>query len=131
MSATEAIETTDRSAMESLAVAMENAIDYIGGATASAGASVKTAAGKTGDVIGVGAYKGAYGVSYGLVFGAVFLKELLPAGNVVRRGFEDGAQAAFEAIEDRKVVAEPVDEAAAEPKAKASRRKAAAPAVEG
>ena len=39
-------------------------------------------------------YYAAYGMSYGLVFSGVFLKELLPASNPLRRGFEDGAAAA-------------------------------------
>lgn len=135
MSATETVDVHDRGALEGVSTAVENAIDYIGNAGASAGASVKSAAGKAGEVIGAGAYKGAYGASYGVVFAAVFLKELLPTGSAVRRGFEDGAHAAFEAIDERKAAsatAEPFDAgfAEAEPAAIArpSRRKAAATA---
>ncbi|MFD1702539.1 hypothetical protein ACFSCV_05910 [Methylopila henanensis] len=125
MSATETIETPQHSALEGVSHAVENAIDYIGNASASAGASVKSAAGKAGAAIGVGAYKGAYGASYGVVFAAVFLKELLPTGNAVRRGFEDGAHAAFNAIDERKAAAaEAVEPEAEAPKR--SRRKAAA-----
>lgn len=125
MSATETIVAPEHSALEGVSTAVENAIDYIGAAGASAGASVKSAAGKAGEVIGVGAYKGAYGASYGIVFAAVFLKELLPTGNVVRRGFEDGAHAAFDAIDERK--AGPVETVEADveaPAPKRSRRKA-------
>ncbi len=126
MSAIEAA-AAERTAMEDLAEAMENAIDYIGTASASAGASVKSAAGRTGEVMGAGVYKGAYGVSYGLVFSAVFLKELLPTGNAVRRGFEDGAEAAFTAVEARKSRIDVVEEAA-EAAPKKTTRKTAKPA---
>lgn len=116
-----ALATTERSAFASLNDALETAAEYVTAAGATAGASVKTAAGKTGEVVGVGAYKTAYGVSFGLVFGAVFLKELLPSGNALRRGFEDGADAAFDAAEARKAR---VETEAAAPKRKVSAKKA-------
>ncbi|WP_020179878.1 hypothetical protein [Methylopila sp. M107] len=125
MSATETIEATDRTAFASIQEAVENAVEYVGAAGASAGASVKSAAGKSGELIGVGAYKGAYGVSYGVVFSAVFLKELLPVGNSLRRGFEDGADAAFTAVEARKSTAD----VEAAPK-KTTTRKTAAKSVD-
>ncbi|GLK76720.1 hypothetical protein GCM10008171_19740 [Methylopila jiangsuensis] len=128
MSATETIDAREHSALEGVSTAVENAIDYIGNAGASAGATVKSAAGKAGEVLGAGAYKGAYGASYGVVFAAVFLKELLPNGSAVRRGFEDGANAAFDAIDERKAAAIETAEAVEPeaPAAKPSRRKAAA-----
>lgn len=128
MSAAETAEAPDRSAFASLQEAMEQAVDYLGGAGASAGASVKSAAGRTGEIAGAGVYRSAYGLSYGLVFSAVFLKELLPTGNAVRRGFEDGAEAAFDAIEARKAPAEPVEDEAPEAAPKPRTRKAAKPA---
>ncbi len=115
-----AAETPERNAFTALSDVLGTAAGYVSEAGASAGASVKVAAEKSGAAVGVGAYKAAYGASYGLVFGAVFLKELLPAGNVVRRGFEEGAEAAFEAIEARKTVPDAADElpAAVKPKAR-------------
>jgi len=53
--------------------------------------------------IGSGAYYTGYGLSYGIVFSAVFLTELLPEGNVIRRGFEDGAAAGMSAAHRRQV----------------------------
>lgn len=130
MSEAEAIDLSERSALAGLGEALENAAGYLTAAGSTAGASVKTAAGKTGAAVSVGTYKAAYGVSYGIVFGSVFLKELLPERSAVRRGFEAGAEAAFEAAHARKAhapadVAEEEDEAPATPK-KAARR---APAV--
>jgi hypothetical protein len=55
--------------------------------------SAKVAARKVKDA----AHSGAYGVAFGVVFSAVFLVELLPANNVLRRGFEDGAEEGFDA----------------------------------
>ncbi|MFC7054254.1 hypothetical protein ACFQI3_16295 [Hansschlegelia quercus] len=119
-----ALATSERNTFSSLGDALETAAEYVSAAGATAGASVKSAAAKTGEVAGVGAYKTAYGLSFGLVFGAVFLKELLPAGNALRRGFEDGADAAFDAVEARKSSDETLgDEIAVAPKRKAPVRK--------
>jgi hypothetical protein len=76
-----------------LGEALDAAAQSIGDARTDATASAKLAALKVRSGASVGAYYSAYGVSYGLVFSGVFLKELLPANNVFRRGFEDGAQA--------------------------------------
>jgi hypothetical protein len=78
-----------------LGEALDAAAESIGDARADATESAKIAARKVQSGVGTGAYYTAYGVSYGLVFSGVFLKELLPANNVIRRGFEDGAQAAI------------------------------------
>jgi hypothetical protein len=40
-----------------------------------------------------------------VVFGDVFLKEMLLENNTLRRGFEEGAEAAVEAVASRKVEA--------------------------
>lgn len=120
-----AVETTERNAFTALSEALGTAAGYVSEAGASAGGAVKVAAEKSGAAVGVGAYKASYGLSYGIVFGAVFLKELLPAGNAVRRGFEEGAEAAFDAIEARKAVPGDDVPAAAKPKARKTTKVAA------
>lgn len=122
MSEADAIDVSERSAFAGLGEALENAAGYLSAASSTAGASVKTAAGKTGAAVSVGTYKAAYGVSYGIVFGSVFLKELLPERSAVRRGFEAGAEAAFEAAHARKAHA-PVEVAEEEEEAPAAPRK--------
>ena len=72
-------------------------------AATDARAAAKIAAQNVKDGFGWSVYKAAFGVSFGVVFTGVFLTELLPAQNVLRRGLEDGADAAFDAIEARKV----------------------------
>jgi hypothetical protein len=44
-----------------------------------------------------GVYNSSYGFSYGLIYSGVFLTELLPEDSTIRRGFEEGADAAFQA----------------------------------
>jgi hypothetical protein len=83
--------------------ALESAAETFGEATANARASAKVAARKAERLFSAGVYKGAYGISYALVFGAVFIKELLPEDNVLRRGFEEGAEAALDAAASKKV----------------------------
>jgi hypothetical protein len=78
-----------------LGEALDAAAESIGDARADATESAKAAARKVQSGVSTGAYYTAYGVSYGVVFSGVFLKELLPVNNVIRRGFEDGAQAAI------------------------------------
>ena len=86
-----------------LGEALESAVETFGEATTSARESAKLAATNVKVVVGYGTYKLAYGISYGLVFGGVFVKELLPESNSLRRGFEEGAEAAFDAAARRKV----------------------------
>lgn len=76
-----------------LGEALESAAETFSEATADARASAKVAARKAEKVVHSGLYRGSYWISYGLVFGAVFINELLPEGNVLRRGFEEGAEA--------------------------------------
>ncbi len=78
-----------------LGEALDAASQSVSDARADATASAKAAALKVQSTVGAGAYYAAYGVSYGVVFSGVFLKELLPTNNAIRRGFEDGAQAAI------------------------------------
>jgi hypothetical protein len=124
-----AADAPERNTFSALGEALESAAQYVSGAGATAGASVKAAAGKSGAAVSVGSYKAAYGLSYGVVFAGVFLKELLPNGSSVRRGFEDGADAAFDAIEARKAPVEP-EEALEPAPAKARRIRKTAPAAE-
>jgi hypothetical protein len=97
-----------------LGEALDAASESIGDARADATASAKLAAHKVQSGVGVGAYYAAYGVSYGVVFSGVFLKELLPANNVIRRGFEDGAEAAIKSAVNLRAVHEDLDERALE-----------------
>jgi hypothetical protein len=90
-------ETSESNPLSELGEALEAAAESIGNARAEASADAKAAAAKVQTGVTTGAYYTAYGISYGLVFSGVFLKELLPAGNVIRRGFEDGAHAGLEA----------------------------------
>jgi len=76
--------------------ARETAQKALGDAAANARESAKIAAQKVKETARSGVYNTAYGVSFGVVFSAVFLTELLPEGNVVRRGLEDGAEAGFD-----------------------------------
>ncbi|HSI85114.1 MAG: hypothetical protein ACAI35_04910 [Candidatus Methylacidiphilales bacterium] len=65
--------------------------------TAHARATAKVAAGNVKHAIKVGVFNASFGLSYGLVFSTVFLTELLPEDSTVRRGLEEGADAALEA----------------------------------
>jgi hypothetical protein len=102
---TKAKEATGTGPLSVLGEALESAAETFGDATTNARASAKVAAKKVRSTLSTGAYKSAYGVSYGVVFGGVFLKELLPENNTLRRGFEEGAEAAFDAVASRKVAA--------------------------
>ena len=98
-------EAIDTGPLSVLGDALESAAESFGEASVNARASAKVAARKVRGAIDSGSYNAAYGVSYGIVFGAVFLKELLPEDSSVRRGFEEGAEAAFDAIAARKAEA--------------------------
>jgi len=98
-------EATGTHPLSVLGEALESAAESFGDATTNARASAKVAARKVRTTLGAGVYKSAYGVSYGVVFGGVFLKELLPENNTLRRGFEEGAEAAFDAVPTRKLEA--------------------------
>lgn len=97
-----------------LGEALDAASQSIGDARADATASAKAAALKVQSTVGTGAYYAAYGVSYGVVFSGVFLKELLPTNNAVRRGFEDGAQAAIKSAVNLRTGRQALEERALE-----------------
>ncbi len=94
-------ETNETNALAVLGEAIESAGDTVNSASAAATAHAKIAAAKVQGAISSGAYNGAYGLSYGVVFTAVFIKEFLPRDSAVRRGLEDGAEAAFDAVASR------------------------------
>jgi len=96
-------EATEHNPFSALGDALESAADAIGDATSDARASAKIAAKKVQSTVGAGVYKTAYGLSYGIVFSTVFLTELLPENSSLRRGFEDGAADAREAVATRKI----------------------------
>lgn len=104
-------EAADTSPLSVLGEALESAAEAFGDATSDARASAKVAARKVQQTFRKGIYKSAYGISFGLVFGAVFLVELLPEDSSLRRGFEDGATDALDAIASRKVQALPAGSA--------------------
>ncbi len=74
-----------------------NTLSFLGPALESAADSAGAVAKSAQKHLAVGTYKAAYGISYGLVYATVFLTELLPKDNILRRGFEEGAEAALEA----------------------------------
>jgi hypothetical protein len=90
-------QTSESNPLSELGEALEAAAESIGDARSEATADAKAAAAKVQTGVTTGAYYAAYGLSYSLVFSGVFIKELLPVTNVIRRGFEDGAEAAFDA----------------------------------
>lgn len=98
----EATETHDESELSALGDALEAAAGSISEARSNASVTARAAARRVKSGIGSGAYYTAYGLSYGVVFTGVFLKELLPAENALRRGFEEGAEAAIDAVHTRK-----------------------------
>jgi hypothetical protein len=97
-------ETSEASSLTALGEALESAAGSIR-ATTGTGVVRRTrnAAGKVGSLVSSGAYHAAYGASYGVVFGGVFLKEFLPESSAVRRGLEQGSQAAIDAVASRRV----------------------------
>jgi hypothetical protein len=99
-------ESHDENALSALGEAFETAAGSLGSARANATEHAKIAAAKVQSTVSAGAYHGAYGLSYGVVFTAVFLKEFLPRNSAVRRGFEEGAEAAFDAVAARQDDAE-------------------------
>lgn len=108
---------------------MENAAERFEEGSANARQSAKNAAGSTQRVLKVGLYNAAYGVSYGVVFATVFLTELLPKDGILRRGLEEGADAAFDAQAKLKKNSEAAPEAEApkrsKPKSSAAKKKTA------
>jgi hypothetical protein len=100
---TTATKTTTANPFASLGEALETAAEHFEEGSANARQSAKNAAGTTQRIFKVGLYNTAYGLSYGLVFATVYLTEMLPKDGVLRRGLEEGADAAFEAQSKVKV----------------------------
>ena len=75
---------------------LESAAESFEEATANSRDSAKRAAATTKRALGIGVHKAAYGVAFGLVYSAVFITEMLPKGNLVRRGFIEGTEAALD-----------------------------------
>lgn len=98
----ETTEVHESDAFSVLGEALESAAETFGDLTASARDGARKAAHNVSHVVSTGVYKGSYGASYGVVFSAVFLTELLPGGNALRRGLEDGASAALDAAANRR-----------------------------
>ena len=123
MSVTETAEVHESDAFSVLGEALESAAETFGDLTASAGDTARNAARGVSSAVSTGVYKGSYGLSFGVVFSAVFLTELLPAGNAIRRGFEDGAHSALETAARRRAAqaSEPEGLAEHEPPATPSR----------
>jgi hypothetical protein len=75
---------------------LESAAESFEEATANSRDSAKRAAATTKRALGIGVHKAAYGVAFGLVYSAVFITEMLPKGNIIRRGFIEGTEDAID-----------------------------------
>lgn len=87
--------------LSSLGGSLQSATASLSHLAGRAGSSLKAAAGKVGSAAYSGVYHAGYGVAFGVVFSGVFLVELLPENNVLRRGFEDGAEEGVDAANAR------------------------------
>src|SRR5580658_8512051 len=85
---------------------LESAAETFEEATANSRDSAKRAAATTKRVLGNGVHKTAYGVAFGLVYSAVFITEMLPKGNLIRRGFIEGTEAAIDSRRKRHLARE-------------------------
>ena len=115
---TKAKTAVDPNAFSALGDAFESAADRFEEGTANARKSAKQAAGTAQRVARIGVYNAAYGISYGFVYATVFLTELLPKENILRRGLEEGADAAFEAQTKHQAAKPEPETVAAKPAAK-------------
>ena len=93
---------------------LESAAETFEEATANSRDSAKRAAATTKRALGNGVHKTAYGVAFGLVYSAVFITEMLPKGNIVRRGFVEGTEAALDSRRKAQTVRKPAKKAAPE-----------------
>lgn len=117
----------ETNAFSALGEALETAAERFEEGSSQARESAKKAAGTVKRAFGVGVYNTAYWVSYGAVFSSVFLTELLPENSTLRRGLEEGADAALEAHGKLvEVEAEEVEETPAAKKTSAKPKKTAA-----
>ena len=93
---------------------LESAAETFEEATANSRDSAKRAAATTKRALGNGVHKTAYGVAFGLVYSAVFITEMLPKGNIVRRGFIEGTEAALDSRRKAQTLRETAKKTAAE-----------------
>jgi hypothetical protein len=75
---------------------LESAAETFEEATVNSRDSAKRAAATTKRALGNGVHKTAYGIAFGLVYSSVFITEMLPKGNLIRRGFIEGTEAALD-----------------------------------
>ena len=75
---------------------LESAAETFEEATSNSRDSAIRAAATTKRALGNGVHKTAYGIAFGLVYSAVFITEMLPKGNIIRRGFIEGTEAALD-----------------------------------
>jgi hypothetical protein len=88
---------SNSSAFHILGDTLESAAETFEEVTANAADSAKRAAGVTKSALCNALYKTCYGIAFGAVYSSVFIVEMMPAGSKVRRGFEEGAEAALAA----------------------------------
>jgi hypothetical protein len=86
---------------------LESAAETFEDATANSRDSAKRAAATTKRALGNGVHKTAYGVAFGLVYSAVFVTEMLPKGNIIRRGFIEGTEDALDSRRKAQSVRKP------------------------
>ncbi|PTX97294.1 hypothetical protein DB346_20015 [Verrucomicrobia bacterium LW23] len=77
--------------------ALGSASEHFHDTAAHARESAKVAAGNVKHAVNTGIFNAGFGFSYGVVFTSVFLTELLPENSSLRKGLEQGADAALEA----------------------------------
>ena len=85
---------------------LESAAESFEEATANSRDSAKRAAATTKRAVGIGVHKAAYGIAFGMVYSAVFITEMLPKGNIIRRGFIEGTEAALDSRRKSQAVRE-------------------------
>lgn len=96
---------------------LESAAETFEEATANSRDSAKRAAATTKRALGNGVHKTAYGIAFGLVYSGVFITEMLPKGNLIRRGFIEGTEAAIDSRRKAQTPRKTTRKTAAEPPA--------------
>jgi hypothetical protein len=93
---------------------LESAAETFEEATANSRDSAVRAAATTKRALGNGVHKTAYGIAFGLVYSAVFVTEMLPKGNLIRRGFVEGTEAALDSRRKAQTTRKPAKKTTAE-----------------
>lgn len=106
---------------------LESAAESFEEATANSKDSAKRAAATTKRALANGVHKTAYGLAYGIVYSAVFVNELMPKGSLIRRGFEEGSEAAIDSRRKAQLTRETAKEEKAAKAEKADGARPAAP----